>query len=107
MDWQKDEGGQESSDYLASIKNDLFDEEMFVFTPNGDVVGRHKVSRVVDFAYWIHSEIGNHCHGVRTNERLCPLATPLNSCLDWTFMDLRPKMENRSCKPQVVASTRQ
>ena len=38
MDWQNDEVGQDSSDYLASIKDDLFDEEVFVFTPNGDCV---------------------------------------------------------------------
>ena len=96
MDWQKDDGSQESSDSLASINDDLFDEGVFVFTPNGDVVGLYKVSRAADFAYRIHSEIGNHFHGVR-----------INTWLDWYFMDLRPKMEDRSCKPQVLASTRQ
>ena len=79
VDWQKDDGGQDSSDYLASIKEDLFDEEVFVFTPNGDVVGLRKGSTAVDFAYRIHSEIGNHCQGVRINDRLCPLATPLQN----------------------------
>jgi hypothetical protein len=58
VDWQKDDGSQDSSDYLASIKEDLFDEEVFVFTSNGDVVGLHKVSRTANFAYQIHSEIG-------------------------------------------------
>ena len=106
VDWQKDDGSQDSSNYLASIKDDLFDEEVFVFTPNGDAAGLHKVSRAVDFAYRIHCEIGNHCHGVRINDRLCPLATSLSTWFDWTFMDLRPKMVDRSCKPQVVASTR-
>ena len=76
MDWQKDDGSQDSSDYLAWIKDDLLDEEVFVFTPNGDEVGLHKVSRAVDFAYRSHFEIGNHRHGVRINDRLCPLATP-------------------------------
>jgi len=38
VDWQDDGGGQDSSDYLASIKDDLFDEEVFVFTPKGDCV---------------------------------------------------------------------
>ena len=38
VDWQKDDGSQDSSNYLASIKDDLFDEEVFVFTPNGDLI---------------------------------------------------------------------
>lgn len=61
VDWQKDGGSEDSSDYLASIKEDLFDEEVFVFTPTGDVVGLRKGSTAVDFAYRIHSEVGNHC----------------------------------------------
>ncbi|MFM8545270.1 MAG: RelA/SpoT family protein, partial [Vulcanococcus sp.] len=79
VDWQKDGVGGDSSDFLASIKEDLFDEEVFVFTPNGDVVGLRKGSTAVDFAYRIHSEVGNHCQGVRINDRLCPLATPLRN----------------------------
>jgi RelA/SpoT family (p)ppGpp synthetase len=79
VDWQKDGVGADSSDFLASIKEDLFDEEVFVFTPNGDVVGLRKGSTAVDFAYRIHSEVGNHCQGARINDRLCPLATPLQN----------------------------
>ena len=109
VDWQKDDGGQDSSDYLASIKEDLFDEEVFVFTPNGDVVGLRKGSTAVDFAYRIHSEIGNHCQGVRINDRLCPLATPLQNgdfvqvitakaahpSLDWLNFVATPTARNR------------
>jgi (p)ppGpp synthase/HD superfamily hydrolase len=79
VDWQKDGGTEDSSDYLRSIKEDLFDEEVFVFTPNGDVVGLRKGSTAVDFAYRIHSEVGNHCQGVRINDRLSPLSTPLQN----------------------------
>ena len=79
VDWQKEEGGQDHNDYLRSIKEDLFDDEVFVFTPNGDVIGLRKGSTAVDFAYRIHSEVGNHCQGVRINDRLCPLATPLQN----------------------------
>jgi len=79
VDWQKEGGGRDHSDYLKSIKEDLFDEEVFVFTPNGDVVGLRKGSTAVDFAYRIHSEVGNHCQGVRINDRLCPLTTPLQN----------------------------
>jgi len=109
VDWQKDDGGTDSSDFLRSIKEDLFDEEVFVFTPNGDVVGLRKGSTAVDFAYRIHSEIGNHCQGVRINDRLCPLATPLQNgdfvqvitaksahpSLDWLNFVATPTARNR------------
>ena len=109
VDWQKDDGGSDSSDFLASIKEDLFDEEVFVFTPKGDVVGLRKGSTAVDFAYRIHSEVGNHCQGVRINDRLCPLATPLQNgdfvqvitaknahpSLDWLNFVATPTARNR------------
>ncbi|MEB3265675.1 MAG: bifunctional (p)ppGpp synthetase/guanosine-3',5'-bis(diphosphate) 3'-pyrophosphohydrolase, partial [Cyanobacteriota bacterium] len=109
VDWQQDDGGTDSSDYLRSIKEDLFDEEVFVFTPKGDVVGLRKGSTAVDFAYRIHSEVGNHCQGVRINDRLCPLATPLQNgdfvqvitskaahpSLDWLNFVATPTARNR------------
>nr|WP_259720609.1 bifunctional (p)ppGpp synthetase/guanosine-3',5'-bis(diphosphate) 3'-pyrophosphohydrolase [Synechococcus sp. CS-1328] len=109
VDWQKEDGGEDSSDYLASIKEDLFDEEVFVFTPKGDVVGLRKGSTAVDFAFRIHSEVGNHCQGVRINDRLCPLATPLQNgdfvqvitaknahpSLDWLNFVATPTARNR------------
>ncbi|MEB3259946.1 MAG: bifunctional (p)ppGpp synthetase/guanosine-3',5'-bis(diphosphate) 3'-pyrophosphohydrolase [Cyanobacteriota bacterium] len=109
VDWQKDGGTEDSSDYLASIKEDLFDEEVFVFTPKGDVVGLRKGSTAVDFAYRIHSEVGNHCQGVRINDRLSPLATQLRNgdfvqvitaksahpSLDWLNFVVTPTARNR------------
>jgi len=109
VDWQRDEGGSDSSDFLASIKEDLFDEEVFVFTPKGDVLGLRKGSTAVDFAYRIHSEVGNHCQGVRINDRLVPLATPLQNgdfvqvitakqahpSLDWLNFVATPTARNR------------
>lgn len=79
VEWQQEGGSDDHNDYLASIKEDLFDEEVFVFTPKGDVVGLRKGSTAVDFAYRIHSEVGNHCHGTRINDRLCPLSAPLQN----------------------------
>jgi len=109
VDWQKDDGGEDSGDFLRSIKEDLFDEEVFVFTPKGDVVGLRKGSTAVDFAYRIHSEVGNHCQGVRINDRLCPLVTPLQNgdfvqvitaktahpSLDWLNFVATPTARNR------------
>ena len=109
VDWQKEDDGEDSSDFLRSIKEDLFDEEVFVFTPSGDVVGLRKGSTAVDFAYRIHSEVGNHCQGVRINDRLCPLPTPLRNgdfvqvitsksahpSLDWLNFVATPTARNR------------
>ncbi|MEY3544537.1 MAG: hypothetical protein RLZZ106_1154 [Cyanobacteriota bacterium] len=109
VDWQKDGVGEDSNDFLRSIKEDLFDEEVFVFTPNGDVVGLRKGATAVDFAYRIHSEVGNHCQGVRINDRLCPLPTPLQNgdfvqivtsksahpSLDWLNFVVTPTARNR------------
>ncbi|MBM5791261.1 MAG: bifunctional (p)ppGpp synthetase/guanosine-3',5'-bis(diphosphate) 3'-pyrophosphohydrolase [Cyanobacteria bacterium M_surface_10_m1_298] len=109
VDWQKDGVGEDSGDFLRSIKEDLFDEEVYVFTPGGDVVGLRNGSTAVDFAYRIHSEVGNHCQGVRINDRLCPLATPLQNgdfvqiltsksahpSLDWLNFVATPTARNR------------
>ena len=109
VDWQKDGVGDDSNDFLRSIKEDLFDEEVFVFTPKGDVVGLRKGSTAVDFAYRIHSEVGNHCQGVRINDRLSPLTTPLQNgdfvqvvtsksahpSLDWLNFVATPTARNR------------
>ena len=109
VDWQQEGGDNDHNDYLSSIKEDLFDEEVFVFTPKGDVVGLRKGATAVDFAYRIHSEVGNHCHGVRINDRLCPLATSLRNgdfvqiltsktahpSLDWLNFVATPTARNR------------
>jgi guanosine-3',5'-bis(diphosphate) 3'-pyrophosphohydrolase len=109
VDWQQEGGSDDHNDYLAAIKEDLFDEEVFVFTPKGDVLGLRKGSTAVDFAYRIHSEVGNHCHGVRINDRLCPLSTPLQNgdfiniltsktahpSLDWLNFVATPTARNR------------
>ncbi len=79
VEWQQEGGNDDHNDYLSSIKEDLFDEEVFVFTPKGDVVGLRKGSTPIDFAYRIHSEVGNHCHGTRINDRLSPLSKPLSN----------------------------
>ncbi len=109
VEWQQEGGNDDHNDYLASIKEDLFDEEVFVFTPKGDVVGLRKGSTAVDFAYRIHSEVGNHCHGTRINDRLCALSTRLGNgdfveiltnktahpSLDWLNFVATPTARNR------------
>ena len=79
VEWQQEGNEKDHSDYLASVKEDLFDEEVFVITPKGDVVGLRKGSTAIDFAYRIHSEIGNHCNCIRINQKLSPLSTLLKN----------------------------
>ena len=109
VEWQQEGNEKDHSDYLASIKEDLFDEEVFVITPKGDVVSLRKGSTAIDFAYRIHSEIGNHCNGIRINDKLSPLSTLLKNgdfveiltnnnsspSLDWLNFAVTPTAKNR------------
>ena len=67
---------QELSDpheFLDTVKVDLFPDEVFVFTPQGDVINLPRGATPVDFAYAIHSQVGERCAGARVNGRLVPL----------------------------------
>ena len=66
-------------EFLANLKLDLYQDEVFVVTPRGDVVTLPQGSTPVDFAYNIHTEVGDHCSGSRVNGRLVPLDTTLKS----------------------------
>ncbi len=67
------QGSNNPSELLENLKNELFSEEVFVFTPNGDLVVLPRGSTPVDFAYKIHTDIGNHCAGARVNGRIVSL----------------------------------
>lgn len=64
---------------LEDMKIDVFHNHIFVFTPNGDVIDLPEDATPVDFAYAIHTEVGNHCSGARINEVMSALGTPLKS----------------------------
>lgn len=66
-------------DFLTLVKGDLTPNEIYVFTPKGKVVNLKAGSTPIDFAFAIHTEIGNQCKGAIVNEQLIPLRTPLNS----------------------------
>jgi GTP pyrophosphokinase len=66
-------------EFLSMVKGDLIPNEVYVFTPKGKVVNLKKSSTPIDFAYAIHSEIGDHCKMAIVNETLVPLRTQLNS----------------------------
>ena len=77
LDWQKDM--ENPSEFLEYLKIDLFSEDIFVFTPKGEIVHLPKGSSPIDFAYQIHTEVGSHCTGAKINGRLQPLSTKLQS----------------------------
>jgi len=66
-------------EFLESVKIDLFPDEVYVFTPKGDVRVLPRGSTPIDFAYAIHSEVGEHCSGARANGQIVPLRYKLKS----------------------------
>jgi guanosine-3',5'-bis(diphosphate) 3'-pyrophosphohydrolase len=71
LEWQNDLGDAES--FLDTVKVDLFQDEVYVFTPKGDVLNLPAGSSPVDFAYRIHTEVGHRCIGAKVNGRMVPL----------------------------------
>ncbi|MCR4342992.1 MAG: RelA/SpoT family protein [Patescibacteria group bacterium] len=77
LDWQKDVSNPE--DFLENLRIDFFEDRVFTFTPKGDVIDLPKGSTVIDFAYAIHSAIGNKASGAKINEKFSSLDTILNN----------------------------
>ena len=69
----------DAEDYLQSLKIDMFDDEVFVFTPKGKIVGLPAGSTPIDFAYAIHSGVGNSMIGARVNNRIATIDTVLQN----------------------------
>ncbi len=76
MEWQG--GLKDSKEFLNSLKGDIYSSEVLVFTPKGDVISLPKEATPLDFAYNIHSAVGNKCVGARVNSKIVPLNTVLN-----------------------------
>ncbi len=73
-------GGEEAAtSFLEGFKLDLYQDEIYVFTPKGELQILPKGSTPVDFAFEIHSQVGTHCVGAKVNGRIVPLGTKLNS----------------------------
>lgn len=77
LEWQQEL--KDSREFMNSVKVDLFPEEVYVFTPNGDVKELPKGSSPIDFAYSIHTDVGHRCVGARVNGRLVQLRSQLNN----------------------------
>lgn len=77
LDWQSQDDISDPQEYLESLKIDLFDTEVFVFTPQGEVISLRLGSTPIDFAYTIHTEVGHHCVGAKVNGTVVPLSYEL------------------------------
>jgi GTP pyrophosphokinase len=66
-------------EFLEFLKLDLYQDEIFVFTPTGDVIQLPKGATPIDFAFAVHTEIGLHCSGAKVNGRIAPLSRPLRN----------------------------
>ena len=77
VEWQRDM--TDPNEFLSTLKIDLYPEEVYTFTPKGKVVVLPKEATPVDFAYTIHTEVGNACTGAKVNGRMVPLKTRLRN----------------------------
>lgn len=107
LEWQKDLS--DAQEYMETVKDNLFEDDVYVFTPDGDVIALAQGATPVDFAYRIHSEIGNHMKGARVNGRWSMLSKPLENgdiveiitqknshpSLDWLNFVVSPTARNR------------
>jgi len=77
VDWQRETA--DPNEFLDSLRFDLHAQEVFVFTPKGDVIALPAGATPVDFAYAVHTEVGHRCIGARVNGRLVPLESTLDN----------------------------
>src|SRR5918999_287039 len=77
LEWQQEV--RDPQEFLSNLKIDLYPEEVYTFTPRGQVKVLPKGSTPVDFAYAIHTDVGHHCVGARVNGRMVPLRTRLKN----------------------------
>lgn len=77
LEWQKDM--QDPQEFLETLKTELFEDEVYVFTPKGAIKVLPRGGTPIDFAYSIHEEIGNHMTGCKINSKMMPIITELKS----------------------------
>ena len=77
LEWQKEM--QDPQEFLNTLKTELFEDEVYVFTPKGAIKVLPRGATPIDFAYTIHAEIGNHMTGCKINSKMMPIITPLQS----------------------------
>lgn len=95
IDWATEGDIGDASKFLQELRVDLYDDEIFLFTPKGEVVSLRRDSTPLDFAYAIHTEVGNHCVGAKVNGAVVPLTYKLQ------MGDRVEIMTNKNSKPSA------
>ena len=103
LEWQQEVPDPRT--FLSALKIDLYPDEVYVFTPKGDVLSFPRGATPLDFAYRIHTELGHHCSGARVNGRLVPLRTELNNG-DIVEITTNPNREPSRDWLNIVGTTR-
>jgi GTP pyrophosphokinase len=97
---------EKPEDFLTHLKLDFFQARVFVYTPKGDVIELPKGSCIIDFAYAIHSDIGNHIFGARVNGKMVSIDTVVNQGDVIEIMTSEKNKPNRkwldSCKTTLA-----
>ena len=99
LNWVKEfsslQRGMDKEELARSFDLDLFQDRIFVFTPEGDVKDMPKDSTPVDFAYYVHTWLGDHCAGAKINGKIAPLSTPLKNG------DIVEILDSKSARPRT------
>ncbi len=77
MEWMQDV--EDASEFVDSMKTDVFSDRVYAFTPNGDIIDLAAGSTPIDFAYHVHTEVGHRCRGAKVNGKLVPLGHVLKT----------------------------
>ena len=93
LDWTVESDMEDPHEFLEDLRVDLFGDEIFVFTPKGEVMNLRAGSTPLDFAYAVHTEVGNHCVGAKVNGSVVSLTKPLATG------DRVEILTNKSAKP--------
>jgi len=103
LEWQQEV--PDPSEFIHSLKLDLYPEEVYTFTPKGEVKALPRGATPIDFAYAIHTDVGHTCVGARVNGRMVPLRTPLQS---GDIVEVVTRAGNRPNRDwlNIVATTR-
>ncbi|HTC51063.1 MAG TPA: RelA/SpoT family protein [Steroidobacteraceae bacterium] len=98
------DGGSSSEEFLESVKVDLFPDKVYVFTPKGEILRLPSGATVVDFAYSVHTDIGNRCVAAKVDRRLTPLRTVLRNGQTVEIITAKGAMPNPSWVNFVVTA---
>src|SRR5207244_9548158 len=93
-----------SEEFLETVKADLFPDKVYVFTPKGEILRLPRGATVVDFAYAVHTDVGNRCVAAKVDRRLTPLRTPLRNGQTVEIITAKGAMPNPSWVNFVVTA---